>query len=101
MKTARLKKEPANSRKNLRSLDQFVGQRLKTIRTLKNMSQKELIHLAQLTTKQQVFSKYENGSIRIPATVLFSLAQALEVDIGTFFPVANAKNKVSQDNDIL
>jgi transcriptional regulator with XRE-family HTH domain len=83
------------------TMDRFIGQRLKVIRQLKDFTQKELIQATGLSVTQQVFSKYENGGVRIPATVLYVLANALDVQMEAFFPLAKGKTKVKAGQEMV
>ncbi len=83
------------------SMDRFIGQRLKVIRQLKDFTQKELIQATGLNVTQQVFSKYENGGVRIPATVLHVLAGTLDVQMEAFFPLSKGKAKVKAGQEMV
>ena len=60
--------------------DVSVGQRLRAVRRIKDVSQAELGDAVGLTFQQ--IQKYEQGHNRISASMLFELAKALEVSMG-------------------
>jgi transcriptional regulator with XRE-family HTH domain len=64
----------------------YVAEKLKFQRELKGLTQKEVIYKANLRVTQQIYSKYENGDIRVPSTVLYLVAGLLNVKIDDFFP---------------
>jgi len=78
-----------------RSITQYVGSRIKFFRKLKDYSLSEfadMIHKSKAT-----MSKYENGQISIDVETLYSIAQALDVDMNqlTDFPVSNREKKLT------
>jgi len=64
-------------------IDIAVGERLRTIRIARKISQTELGNAIGVTFQQ--VQKYEKSSNRISASKLWLMAQILEVDIGYFF----------------
>lgn len=95
---AQKKQAVVKTRKQNVDMDFFVGQRLRAIRQLKGLTQREVIRLAGLRTTQQIYSKYEAGTVRLSASILYALANALHVNVEAFFPVANLDKKIVQDN---
>ncbi|MCB9958691.1 MAG: helix-turn-helix transcriptional regulator [Rhodospirillaceae bacterium] len=64
-------------------VDQIVGANLRRLRLKANMSQTELGHRVGVSFQQ--IQKYENATDRIAASRLWGCAQALGVEVGTFF----------------
>ncbi|MFI5024290.1 MAG: helix-turn-helix domain-containing protein [Alphaproteobacteria bacterium] len=64
-------------------IDQHVGARLRTRRTILGMSQSQLGKAAGITFQQ--FQKYENGKNRISASKLYRFASVLGVPVSFFF----------------
>ncbi len=80
-------KRPVAKKRDLPTIsDQQVGIRLQTIRKARGLTQRDMIKACNLGVTQQVYSKYENGGVRIPAINLFMFAQTLNVNIAEFFP---------------
>src|SRR5215468_11019802 len=64
-------------------VDVHVGKQLRYLRISRRMSQERLGSMVDLTFQQ--IQKYEKGTNRISASVLFRLAKALEIPVRTFF----------------
>ncbi len=64
-------------------IDQFVGARLKQLRLERNQTQKQLGQALDRTFQQ--VQKYENGSNRISASMLYQIAGIFDVPILYFF----------------
>jgi len=64
-------------------VDVHVGQRIRMLRKMRQMSQSELSDTIGLTFQQ--IQKYERGANRVSASMLFGIAEALEVKIAYFF----------------
>jgi transcriptional regulator with XRE-family HTH domain len=64
-------------------VDRLVGQRVRTARLTRKMSQSQLASALGVTFQQ--LQKYEKGTNRISASRLFDIATALEMDVGSFF----------------
>ncbi len=73
------------------SLDEYVGVRIRTRRTLMGMSQEKLADALGITFQQ--VQKYERGVNRVGASRLYDLSTTLEVPVSFFFEglVANQK----------
>jgi transcriptional regulator with XRE-family HTH domain len=71
------------SAKQVQDVDRHVGARLRERRILLGLTQQELAALIGVTYQQA--HKYEKGINRIAAGRLFTVAQALGVDVGYFF----------------
>jgi transcriptional regulator with XRE-family HTH domain len=69
-------------RKKERTLDAYIGARMRMRRLMLNMSQEVLSGKLGVTFQQ--VQKYEKGLNRISASRLFELAQALRVPVGYF-----------------
>ena len=65
------------------NLDLHVGRRLKARRILANMSQERLA--GALGISYQQLQRYESGKGKLPSSMLYRVAQALNVPIGHFF----------------
>ncbi|MDR1266999.1 MAG: helix-turn-helix domain-containing protein [Holosporales bacterium] len=65
------------------SIDQHVGMRVRTRRSVLRLSQGQLGEAVGLTFQQ--VQKYERGVNRISASRLLEISRALEVDISYFF----------------
>jgi transcriptional regulator with XRE-family HTH domain len=72
-----------STKEKRRKIDQKVGRNLRVIRSAKGFSQQKLSSEIGLTFQQ--LQKYESGTNRISASVLFHLSQILEVEIKDFF----------------
>jgi transcriptional regulator with XRE-family HTH domain len=77
-------------------VDVHIGQRIQYLRSLAGLSQNELAERID-TTFQQV-QKYEDGTNRIAASRLWTVAGALRAPIKAFFP-APASNLSSWQRD--
>ncbi|HZS84925.1 MAG TPA: helix-turn-helix domain-containing protein [Stellaceae bacterium] len=64
-------------------VDIHVGKQLRYLRISRRMSQERLGAMVDLTFQQ--IQKYEKGTNRVSASVLYRLAQALGVPVSTFF----------------
>lgn len=64
-------------------VDAHVGYRIKLRRTLLGMSQEKLAEAVRLTFQQ--IQKYERGFNRVSASMLYRIAQALDVPVSFFF----------------
>lgn len=95
---ARALKQGANMTENLgpSEAEQAIGARLKLLRKIKRLTQKDLAKL--LDVKFQQVQKYENGTNRISASRLQQLTLALNVNWDFFFP-ANVSNQGLSEND--
>jgi transcriptional regulator with XRE-family HTH domain len=64
-------------------IDKYFGERLRARRTMLKMSQEELGR--RLGVSFQQIQKYENGTNRISAALMVTMAQSLGVGIGYFY----------------
>jgi len=64
-------------------VDVHVGKKLKFMRTLRRLSQTKLAKQVDRTFQQ--IQKYERGTNRIGASMLYQLAKALDVPVSYFF----------------
>lgn len=79
-------------------VDLHVGSRIRQQRTLLGMSQSKLGDTAGITFQQ--VQKYERGSNRVSASMMWKFAKALQVPVATFFeglPDEPAKGRVTKD----
>jgi len=65
------------------AVDDHIGRKLRQIRSARGVSLEQLGNAVVLD--QSVIHRYEVGEIRVPASVLLVIAEALQVPIGTFF----------------
>jgi transcriptional regulator with XRE-family HTH domain len=80
-------------------VDRLVGQRVRTARLSRKMSQSQLASALGVTFQQ--LQKYEKGTNRISASRLFDIATALEMDVGSFFHDATAATGQSDKAGVL
>lgn len=66
-----------------RKIDQQVGEQLRTIRNFRGISQEALGEQIDLTFQQ--LQKYERGTNRMSASVLYALAHILKIKIECFY----------------
>ena len=64
-------------------IDVHVGKQMRLFRTLKGMSQERLA--SELGVTFQQIQKYERGTNRVSASMLYRAAQALQVPVSGFF----------------
>ena len=83
-------------RKKERTLDAYIGARVRMRRLMLNMSQEVLS--GQLGVTFQQVQKYEKGLNRISASRLFELAQALRVPVGYFYDGLDEADGVARAN---
>jgi transcriptional regulator with XRE-family HTH domain len=85
MAAASLKSEGTPSRPQGRAqdIDRYVGSRMRERRIMLALTQQQMAELIGVTYQQA--HKYEKGINRIAAGRLFSIAQALGVEVGYFF----------------
>ena len=83
--SARTKNEDSTRkvRGRANSIDAYVGNQLRTRRTLLGYSQQKLGDALDLTFQQ--VQKYESGANRMGASRLFQMAQVLDVPVSYFF----------------
>jgi len=67
-----------------RTIDRFVGARIRERRTLLGLSQRDLAERIGLPTQQMV-AKYERGENAVSASRLYEIASALGVSVDYFF----------------
>lgn len=78
---AQLRKKRGTPRSQ--ALDLHIGERLKMLRTLRGLSQSDLAEAIGLTFQQ--IQKYERGTNRIAASMLWHMAEILDVPASFFF----------------
>ena len=64
------------------TVDDFVGRRIRERRTALGLSSVQLVKMIGMTSPQ--VHKYEAGVNRVPASLLYEIAQALDTPIGYF-----------------
>ncbi len=83
MATASLKTRVGPGRSRAQDIDRYVGARMRERRIMLGLTQQQMAELIGVTYQQA--HKYEKGINRIAAGRLFTIAQALGVDVGYFF----------------
>ncbi|MGG6898437.1 helix-turn-helix domain-containing protein [Rhizobium sp. BR 315] len=68
---------------SIHPIDRHVGQQLRIIRIHSNLSQTELGKLVNLSYQQ--IQKYESGKNRMSASVLYEIANCLNVPVSRFY----------------
>lgn len=81
-----------------KEIREYVGEKIKSFRCGKNITQKELAEY--LNTTSQTVSRYENGILETNNDILFSLADYFKISINDFFPpiegINNTQNSLDQ-----
>src|SRR3954452_22785567 len=83
MATASLKARVGPGRSRAQDIDRYVGARMRERRIMLGLTQQQMAELIGVTYQQA--HKYEKGINRIAAGRLFTMAQALGVDVSYFF----------------
>lgn len=81
----------------LDAVDAHMGQLIRSQRLAKKISQRKLA--SQIGVTFQQVQKYENGSNRISASKLVEIAEALEMDVRTFFDGLAPERSLANDNN--
>ncbi len=79
----RPKAEARQGRSRAQDIDRHVGARMRERRIMLGLTQQQMAELIGVTYQQA--HKYEKGINRIAAGRLYTIAQALGVDVGYFF----------------
>jgi transcriptional regulator with XRE-family HTH domain len=77
-------------------VDVHVGRQLRYLRVSRRMSQERLAAAVDLTFQQ--IQKYEKGTNRVSASVLYRLANALGVPVSTFFEGIERNGTIASDD---
>ena len=72
----------------LQEEDQAISARVRAFRMEKGLTQLQMAHLINVTPQQA--HKYETGTNRISAGMLFKIAQALDRPVTSFYPYDKA-----------
>jgi transcriptional regulator with XRE-family HTH domain len=83
MASAGLKARVGPGRSRAQDVDRYVGARMRERRIMLGLTQQQMAELIGVTYQQA--HKYEKGINRIAAGRLFTIAQALGVDVSYFF----------------
>jgi transcriptional regulator with XRE-family HTH domain len=83
------------TRRNYRTLNRFVGARIRERRILLGLSQRELAEIIGRVTQQMIF-KYELGKDAVSASLLYELAGALGTSVEYFFDGFGANEAVQR-----
>lgn len=78
--------------KKSEEIDGLIGENVKSIRKIKQLSQQELA--TRLGISFQQIQKYEAGQNRINASMLYRLSLCLEVSVSEFYVGLDKKGKV-------
>src|SRR6478752_4050513 len=81
--SARARSQAGPGRSRAQDVDRFVGSKMRERRIMLGLTQQQMAELIGVTYQQA--HKYEKGINRIAAGRLFTIAQALGVDVGYFF----------------
>ena len=79
--SARVQVEPVRPR--AQDMDRYIGNRIRERRIMLGLAQQQLAELIGVTYQQA--HKYEKGITRIASGRLFTIAQALGVEVGYFY----------------
>lgn len=66
------------------NINEFIGKKIKELRTKKNITQEELGEF--LNTTSQTVSRYESGKLKTNQDILYKLAEYFKVSVNDFFP---------------
>lgn len=83
-----------STKEQRREIDAHVGKKLRHIRNLRGLSQEKLA--AQIGLTFQQLQKYENGTNRVSASVLYEFSNILQVPISSFFEGLEDQNTKSE-----
>ena len=81
--SARARSQAGPGRSRAQDVDRFVGGKMRERRIMLGLTQQQMAELIGVTYQQA--HKYEKGINRIAAGRLFTIAQALGVDVSYFF----------------
>ena len=81
--SARARSQAGPGRSRAQDVDRFVGSKMRERRIMLGLTQQQMAELIGVTYQQA--HKYEKGINRIAAGRLFTIAQALGVDVSYFF----------------
>ena len=79
-----------STKEQRREIDAHVGKKLRHIRNLRGLSQEKLA--AQIGLTFQQLQKYENGTNRVSASVLYEFSNILQVPVSSFFEGMEKQN---------
>ena len=94
-KNSMVKYNTEKIKKNNKNLDAFIGEKLKRRRLFLGMSQDKLASHLGITFQQ--IQKYEKGVNRISASMLYTMANILSVDL-QYFVDGYFENKLENNN---
>src|SRR3712207_4998817 len=83
MAMAGVKAKAGPGRSRAQDIDRYVGARMRERRIMLGLTQQQMAELIGVTYQQA--HKYERGVNRVAAGRLYTIAQALEVEVGFFF----------------
>ena len=90
------------SNRQIQAVDIHVGEKLKELRLLSNMSQADLAKTVNISFQQ--VQKYENGVNRISIGRLYEFSKLFKVSVDYFvddFEASTRKKKSNDDNSII
>ena len=85
--TSKIPPSPTQGRSRAQDIDRFVGNRMRERRVMLGLTQQQMAELIGVTYQQA--HKYEKGINRVASGRLYTIAQALGVDVGYFFEGMN------------
>jgi transcriptional regulator with XRE-family HTH domain len=86
------------SKRKGEKIDNEIGQRIRTFRTMKGISQTKLAEAAGVTFQQ--IQKYEAGVNRVAPGRLQKISDRLGVAIGRFYPSMDRRKDEDDDGDL-
>src|ERR671938_2115926 len=86
--SAKARSQAGPGRSRAQDIDRYVGSKMRERRIMLGLTQQQMAELIGVTYQQA--HKYEKGINRIAAGRLFTIAQALGVDVGYFFQDAGS-----------
>lgn len=78
---------------DVRTANQHIGERLKSIRKQKGLQQTELAN--RVGVKSPQIHKFESGDQRISSGMLFAIANVMGVEMNEFFRTIQIANEIS------
>ena len=90
-------KDQQENKRAVTALDAHIGERIKAARSIAGISQNSLAETMDITFQQ--VQKYENGTNRIPASRLYNISLALNLDITHFYEGYEQKTELLKKNN--
>ena len=80
-----------------KEITRFVGARIRYYRKINRMTQKQLGE--RVDVQHNTISSYENGNSEADYTVLFKIAQNLDISINDLFPPISIVEDITMEGD--